>query len=121
MPDLDDHLAQANHNAQFYHSFDRRGYSDWAAIVLFYAGLHYIDAFLATQHIDPGSHDVRDRYITRLHELRQISGHYFALKNSSRTARHSPLARFSMQHLQELDQIHLESIKSGLLPYLPIR
>lgn len=121
MPDMDDHLAQANHNAQFYHSFDRRSYSDWAATVIFYAGLHYIDAFLATQHIDPGSHDVRDRYITRLHELRQISDHYFALKNSSRTARYSPLARFPMQHLQELEQIHLESIKSGLLPHLPIR
>ena len=121
MPDRDDHLAQANHNKKFYHSFDVQNYSDWAATVLFYTGLHYIDAFLATHHIDPGSHDVRDKYITQLHELRQISGHYFALKNSSRTARYYPLARFPMQHLQPLEQVHLENIKMGLRPHLPIR
>jgi len=114
MPDKDDHLAQANHNTQFYFSFDRKRNSDWAATVLFYAGLHYIDAFLATLQIDPGSHDVRDRYMTRLAQLRPISSHYFALKNSSRTARYSPLARFPIQHLEDLEQIHLEQIKSAL-------
>ena len=118
MPDKDDHLAQANHNTQFYFSFDRKHYSDWAATVLFYAGLHYIDAFLATLQIDPGSHDVRDKYVNQLRELRHISGHYFALKNSSRTARYSPLARFQAKHVTDLEQIHLEQIKSALRPRL---
>jgi len=118
MPDKDDHLAQANHNTQFYLSFDRQNYSDWAATVLFYAGLHYIDAFLATHQINPGSHDVRDKYVNQLRELRHISGHYFALKNSSRTARYSPLARFQAKHLTDLEQIHLEQIKSALRPHL---
>lgn len=120
MPDKDDHLAQADHNTEFYHSFDRQNYSDWAATVLFYAGLHYIDAFLATLQIDPGSHDVRDRYMARLAQLRPISSHYFALKSSSRTARYSPLARFPIQHLQNLEQLHLEQIKSALRQHLLI-
>lgn len=120
MPDKDDHLAQARHNTEFYRSIDSQDYSDWAATALFYAGLHYIDAFLATDDINPGSHDTRDKFVSRLQELRHISNRYFALKNSSRTARYSPLARFPIQHLRDLEQVHLERIKTALRPHLSV-
>lgn len=120
MPAREAHLAQAHHNTHFYNSFDTSSYRDWAATVLFYVGLHYIDAFLATKNIHPGSHDVRDRLVKQAEELRLIASGYFALKNSSRTARYYPPTNFSLQHIQDLEQVHLEQIRTELRRRLSI-
>jgi len=120
MPSRDDHLAQTRHNTQFYISFDKLTCSDWAATVLFYTGLHYIDAFLATLNVHPGSHDTREKFVRQIQELRRIANAYFALKNSSRTARYYPTARFSTQHIQKLERVHLGRIRTELQNYLPI-
>jgi hypothetical protein len=122
VPARDDHIKQARHNAAFYGAFDRTAYPDWAATVLFYASLHYIDAFLANlpvpQH--PGRHDVRDGFVARLAELKPIAVHYFKLKNSSRNARYYPPAPFSLTQVEQLERQHLQPIVSRLRQYIPI-
>lgn len=120
MPARDDHLTQAQHNREFAESLDPAKYSDWVATALFYAALHYVDAFLATRNVHPGRHDVRDHYVEKVTELRPISDDYWALKNSSRTARYYPPASFSATHLRRLRDIHLESIRTGLRPHIPL-
>ncbi len=122
MPQRDDHLAQAQHNQHFYNSFDTAAYSDWAATVLFYAGLHYIDAFLATRTspIHPPKHKVRDRWVSTLSELKPLVNDYFKLKSSSETARYFGPVAFPLAHLGQLE-LCLDRIVRGLRPYFPIR
>ena len=120
MPSRDDHLRQAKHNLEFGESLDAVRYSDWIATALFYAALHYVDAFLATKGHHPGRHDVRDGFVAREKELRPIHHHYRALKDSSRNARYYPPISFSATHLQMLRTLHLEAIRSRLRPYIPI-
>jgi hypothetical protein len=118
MPSKDDHLGQARHNSAFFDSFDRLRFSDWAATTLFYIGLHYIDAFLATKNIHPGKHDVRDKYVAQLHELRGIYNDYARLKSHSRTARYYPPANFSENDIRTLEQTHLGRIYTEIRRHL---
>ena len=118
MPDRDDHLAQAARNLQFYNSFDRINFSEWAVTVLFYAALQYVDAFLATRQIHPMKHDIRDRLINRLAELKPIYSHYSFMKSHSRTARYAPPTNFTDQEVRDLELVHLDAIRQALQPYL---
>lgn len=120
MPSRDDHLNQAQHNLEFSESLDPASYPDWLATGLFYTALHYIDAFLAIKGIHPGKHDVRDNLVGKVRELRPLYNHYRALKDSSRTARYYPPVSFSLAHLQNLRDIHLEQIRIGLRSHIPI-
>ena len=94
MPNQSDHIAKANHNERFFRSFDLTltPYLDWVVTGVFYATLHYIDTFLATEGegIHPGSHHSRDRYIRT--SLRPMWSNYRALKDESRAARYDPTA-----------------------------
>lgn len=118
MPSKSDHLSGVQHNQNFLQTIGRRQYPDWAATVIFYIGLHYVDAFLATKNIHPGKHDVRDKFVAQLHELRQIYDDYARLKSFSRTARYYPPTRFSESDLQTLEQTHLARIRSQIQPLL---
>ena len=118
MPSKEQHLAQGEHNTNFYLTIDRSAYSDWAATVLFYVALQYIDAFLATKDVHPSSHDRRDNYVNTVSELRAIAFDYFRLKTASRNARYYPQTNFTTTYLDELDQVHLTKIRSHLLPIL---
>jgi uncharacterized protein (UPF0332 family) len=119
MPSRDEHLRQAQHNLEFSESLDPGRYSDWIATGLFYSALHYVDAFLATKSIHPGRHDVRDDLMTKVAELKLISNAYWALKNSSRTARYYTPPRFSQTHLRRLRE-SLEEIRRSLRAHIPI-
>lgn len=122
MPGRDDHLNQAQHNASFYASFHKTVYSDWAATVLFYTGLHYIDAFLAAQANPqhPGKREARDKFVSQVVQLRPIAFDYFKLKNSSPNARYNPPTRFSRDYLRQLEGVHLGRIADELRQYIPV-
>ena len=119
MPGTQVHLNQAEHNERFFGSFDRPVYNDWAMTVLFYAALHYVDAFLA--HVgfaDPGGHGTRDSYISSVAQLRVIHLEYFRLKNRSTNARYRA-GRFSVAEIDRCRNTDLENIKRhirGLIP-----
>ncbi len=116
MPGVTDHLNQASHNEQFYHVTDKSVYSDWAMTTVYYAALHYIDAYLAKAKIpDPGAHDVRDSAVNRVAELRPIANLYFRLKSRSRSARYC-YVRFSLADLHQSFNGDLANIKKHLLP-----
>ncbi len=100
MPSFSDHVQQATHNEAFYQVIDKNVYSDWAMTVLFYAALHYIDAFLGQVGIHPGGHETRDTILSNRKELRPIYGHYRHLKDCSRNARYY-CNSFTLNQLQQ--------------------
>ena len=118
MPKQEDHLNQVSQNKAFLQSINRTAYPDWAITVIFYTALHYIDALLAKENVHPGSHDRRDNYVTRRHELRTIAKDYFRLKNSSRTARYNPPTKFTHQNVDQLEMTHLKNIETQITPLL---
>ncbi len=120
MPKLEDHLSQAQHNFKFYQSIDTHIYSDWAATALFYTALHYIDAFLAVKQIHPGKHDVRDKLVNSLAELKGLYPSYSHLKNQSRNARYIPPTSLSIGDILQLENEHLSAIRDEVGKLLPL-
>jgi hypothetical protein len=119
MPNANDHIQQAQHNETFFRFVDQSQYSDWAMTALFYAALHYIDAFLSQVGMNPGGHDDRDKEVANRKELRLIARQYFGLKNRSRNARYYCI-KFTPQQLQEASGSFLSTIKRSLGPHIGI-
>ena len=121
MPARDDHLAQARHNAQFYAAVDKSAFKDWAITILFYTGLHYIDAFLAQRaNLHPPINKARDNMVTTVAELKPIAPDYFALKNGSFNARYMPPTKFTDKHVSDLETTHLARIKTEMSRYVAV-
>jgi len=119
MPNKPNHLRQAQHNKTFFESINQQLYSDWAATALFYTGLHYIDAYFATQNIHPMGHPVRDRLINQNAVLRAVYGDYRSLKDASHNARYNPPNnRFSQLEITNLNDNSLQRIITLLDPQL---
>ncbi|MGH7427813.1 MAG: hypothetical protein ACREJ4_05585 [Candidatus Methylomirabilaceae bacterium] len=118
MPDRADHILQAQHNERFFQTIDKVEFSDWAMTTIFYAALHYIDAFLATIGlVDPGGHSVRDDQFHRTSELQPIARNYFRLKNRSKNARYY-CGTFEEAELRRCYRDDLGRIKSHLNPLI---
>jgi hypothetical protein len=114
MPNSADHILQAQHNEAFYQVIDKNAYSDWAMTALFYAALHYIDAFLDRVGIDAGGHDQRDKEVRDRKELRPIWPQYHYLKNRSINARYY-CGTFTPDQLQQCYGGDLAAIRRSLL------
>jgi hypothetical protein len=97
MPQQDDHIRQARHNAQFLSTFDLNAtpYPDWAITVAFYTAVHLVEAHFARNNIHYTDHKRRNREVSR--SLRQIGRNYITLYNQSRTA------RYNCQHVTPAD------------------
>jgi hypothetical protein len=119
MPTREEHLRKARHNEQFYATVDAAAYSDWAITVIFYAALHYVDAFLARigGGINPGAHDVREGWVQREAQLRPIAFQYMRLKNRSRNARYAAV-HFTPEEVRRAHDDDLTHIKNHLLPLI---
>lgn len=121
MPPRDAHLTQARHNVRFYATIDKVAYKDWAATVLFYIGLHYIDAVLAEKgNIHPDIHKTRDNAVARVAELRPIYNNYSALKNASFNARYKPPIQFTDGYISQLDTMHLAAVRAEAAKYVQV-
>jgi len=87
MSTVDDHRQQAQENIALSDSLHQSGQNlDWAVVVLFYAALHYIDAYLLPR--DPTDHDERNGYIRDCAFLKEIWKHYRVLAERSQDARY---------------------------------
>jgi len=115
MSDSADHILQAQHNEAFYQAIDKNTYSEWAMTVLFYAALHYINAFLDRVGIDPGGHQERDNIVQNRKELRPIWHQYRYLKNRSINARYYCVT-FTLTQLQQCSGGDLAAIRKCILP-----
>lgn len=119
MPPRDDHRAKAEHDEQFVHSLDlsTTPYLDWAITALFYAALHYVEAYFATMKRHSPDHRTRDSAIQRDSRIRSLYADYNELKN------YSINARYYMVPFGESDARNhllpcLENIRSRVLPLL---
>ena len=67
MPSEQEHMDKARHNEAFVQSLGipTTTFLDWAVTGIFYAALHYVEAFLATQRVHSPSHRSRDAVFGR--------------------------------------------------------
>jgi len=81
------HERQAKDNLELHGRLLQEGkHLDWAVTTLFYAALHYVDAFLLPE--DPRTHERRNQRIRARGELRPIYRSYKLLLDRSRDARY---------------------------------
>jgi hypothetical protein len=96
--------------------------SDWSCVVMFYAALHLITAYLAIKQnvsFDPSKsgHPDRKKAMERCPELRDSPLRYRNLKDISEQVRYDPGFVFGKHHL-ELARGHLSKIASIVEPKL---
>lgn len=119
MPTAQQHLDGAERNEQFAKSLELSDHAqaDWAVTAIFYAALHYVDAFFVSRSDKPAFHTQREGKIRDTPELVGIWMDYRRLKDMSREARYD-LAPYT--HVEFHSALkHLEKVRSQVLAYLP--
>lgn len=101
MASSEEHLAQAEHNESTASALAGSGFYDWAATCLFYAALHWVQAYLVRRGQVPGSHRQREALMRTRPELRSIVDAYRVLKTDSESARYD-CRRFSRDDFERL-------------------
>jgi hypothetical protein len=91
MPTKDQHITQANHNRTFWWNLDLDStqFVDWAVTGIFYEGVHWVEAFLATRSHHSDNH--KRRLYAMQHNaayLRAIMTDLEVLKHESENARY---------------------------------
>jgi hypothetical protein len=89
----EDHVNQAKNNEQLVAYLDGGPYPDWRATAVFYAAVHYVQAYF-TSLTPPQKferHKDRDTAIGNDKHIRAIWSNYRSLKDWSRNARYEGL------------------------------
>lgn len=116
MPTLDEHIVQAAHNEALSRVIEQQ-YADWALTALFYAALHYVEAYF---YQDSASGYPRhytnhvDRHAAVRSRLRPIYGHYRALMTHSLDARYNCVA-FSASDVHSVRRGEFDQLKTYIL------
>ncbi len=118
MGSTEEHLAKARHNEAFVSSLAGSAFQDWRATGAFYAAVHYVDAFLATQGIHPLDHRARDSYVGLNQHLLPIYAPYRLLKRESEAARYRMMP-FSEPQVAASTLPALARIKTHLRSVVP--
>ena len=120
MPSTSDHLSQARSNEKLAELLAKSPFSDWRCTVLYYASLHYIQAYFTT--LAPprrfNSHTARDAAIQRDPGVSMIREDYRSLEDWSRRTRYE-LGRPRTSDFDNELLPSLQRIKQHLKPYLP--
>lgn len=118
MPNKDEHIKKAQEDELFVDSLDfqKPGHLDWAITALFYAALHYIEAYFATRKFHSADHRTRDSSIQRDVSIRHLYKDYNELKNFSINARYY-MVRFNATDVATLKP-RLETIRREIAPYV---
>lgn len=117
MPALQQHIAQVVRNEEFANTiggFQAR-FTQWEITALFYSGLHYMDALLATQGHHPSNHQERRRLVGQLTSLQR---EYENLYDLSIKARYDT-NEFTPQDVEGLKTSDFRVLKEGILALLP--
>lgn len=120
MPDQLSHLSQAQHNENFVQTFDldKTGYLDWVVTGIFYAGVHYVESFLATKGFNSGNHMEREKAIMSYPELDPIINDYRTLKDESVEARYK-IRKFFPSEVKDLLKGEFLNLKQHILKIAP--
>ena len=121
MPTKKEHIEKARHNEQFFSSFNinTTPFLDWGVNGIFYAALHYIDSYLATNGENPGGHRERFELIQGDPNLGQlIFFHYRSLKDDCDGGRYD-MKVFLPDEIRNDILPPLNSIKTHLKKFIP--
>ena len=129
MNSVADYMLQANHNAELasYLRREKTTYLDWAATCLFYAAIHYVNAYLThrdvpipRRHRTQGGLRGRSNIISADASLKTIYRAYRHLDDESRDARYelkkpSPedYDRYLVTQLDRIRQFAISAIPSA--------
>jgi hypothetical protein len=84
---------------------------DWIITMLFYSALHLIDAYtISVRNEKAHTHQFRNRLVKSDALLSQIADEYLLLGDFSRTARYTPMTRFSESLLHQASD-QLEAVR----------
>lgn len=116
MPTREEHLRQASRNEQV--SFLLQAdHPDWAVTTLFYAALHYVEAYFYTNPGNPNSSPWPQHYASHVERLKGVRErlpgmftHYELLLTRSIDARYN-CQNFTTTHVEQLRRRRLELIK----------
>ncbi len=91
MPTRKQHLSHARRSRQLYGLLTDQGAKqrEWLIVLLFYAALHEIEAWLEGRGIHSGSHGQRERIVSQEPLLRPIYQQYRQLRTDSNNARYN--------------------------------
>ncbi|MGH9343341.1 MAG: hypothetical protein ACRD19_06230 [Terriglobia bacterium] len=114
------HLNWAKNNENLADTFDPADSFnvDWAITILFYAAVHYIDAYLAARGRRAQAHDQREREIADDPILAQVWENYRQLKRMSRDARYE-MAEYRKNDLEKA-RLCLEAVKHVVIPRVSV-
>jgi hypothetical protein len=111
----EEHLAKAEENINFLRSIDLNhpGALAWSITILFYAALHYVEAyFVSKRGFGCKHHFSRATEIQRDPKINSIFNDYAALENLSREARYD-VSCFNEEDLKRANTC-FENIKSAI-------
>ena len=117
MPRTHEHLQQAQHNQGLLKSLDLDNFLflDWVATIAFYAALHYVEAWFASQGtgMHYTTHQERNRAMNQVDDFRPIVWpNYRTLQDRSHLARyqctHPSKNRVQFEILPSLDRLEQE-------------
>lgn len=96
---------------------DNQSGIDWALTMLFYAAMHYVEAYLARTNVHLRSHTTRDNAMSRDSSLRKVFREYADLKYFGYNARYE-VAGFKAGDVTNVAAKHYATIKAALIPLL---
>lgn len=120
MPTTPQHRAKAENN-EFFVDETGNPFWDWAVTAIFYAALHYVEAYFANQvpPLHPGAHQVRNSTVQKDARLTAIYVDYRQLEDESRDARYDAAMTMTQADVTRLKR-NLERIKAVVIPLLPV-
>lgn len=120
MPQPTEHIAQAEKNERLYEVLIGTEFNDWAVTGLFYAALHYVDAYFVQQtSASPSNHRSRNHLVDSTRNLAQIKQDYAELYRLSLDVRYD-LAVMSDVAVEEFRLKHFIPIRTHIRALLGI-
>lgn len=120
MPTEQQHVERAERNEAFYAFLAQvREAPEWQVVVLFYAALHYVDAYLTRIGSEPHTHTERRAKVRKDPNLRPIYRAYVELDDRSRDARYTE-ARFTADVVSELFDREFSAVRRRVRSLLGI-
>jgi len=119
VPSKTEHVTKAEGNETFVSgiALTAQPNIDWALVVIFYAAVHYVEAYLSLTGIHLRSHATRDNCVGRDSRLRLIFREYGDLKYYAYNARYEVMP-FSASDVANVALPALDKIKAQLKPLL---
>ena len=119
------HISKAKRNVEFYqkHKLRESGFNEWAATVLFYVCVHYVDAVLCADvtlnsyQRQPENHFARNHAVSKCSKLQGIAASYLNLYHRSVDARYKELT-FSSNFLATLETNDYQPVRKLIRTHL---